>query len=413
MNIWLISLFDPTPIDNAATGRFIGIAKSAVKRGHSVTHFTSTFRHTTKKQRFDKSVEIEVFDNYKVNYINSIGYKKNMYPKRFYAHWVFGNNLIKEISKKELPDIIFISMPPLSTVDKITRWSKSRNIPVIIDIIDPWPESFIKDVPQTIKPFSKLIISVFYKKLRLSISKAAALSAISKGYIDWALKQAPMDNIMTNYFYPAVNYNSIIEERNELAKLGYEKDKKLRIIYAGSLASSYDIPCICKAAEVLDIKYPGQTQFVIAGTGPQAKIVNYYAERLSNLTYLGWIDRNSLMQQYFLSDLGLIQHKNSLTQTVTYKLFSYLSSGLPVLNSLQSEMVDIINVNKIGLNNLEGDFQKLSENIIWFLNNPNQLSLYKINSLKFTEEKGDADVVYEELTRYIEKVYDNFQISKH
>jgi glycosyltransferase involved in cell wall biosynthesis len=95
---------------------------------------------------------------------------------------------------------------------------------------------------------------------------------------------------------------------------------------------------------------------------------------------------------------------NSLTQTVTYKLFNYLSAGLPVLNSLQSEMVDIIRDNEVGLSNREGDVGKLVENIERFLQDEALLKQYKENALALTAREGDAPVVYERLVQFLEAV---------
>jgi glycosyltransferase involved in cell wall biosynthesis len=79
----------------------------------------------------------------------------------------------------------------------------------------------------------------------------------------------------------------------------------------GSLGSSYDLPAIVKAAEIMHHKHPGRTEFVVAGSGPQKELVQEYANRLENLSYLGWISDEELMRQYALSDLGLIQIKTT------------------------------------------------------------------------------------------------------
>ena len=165
----------------------------------------------------------------------------------------------------------------------------------------------------------------------------------------------------------------------------------------GSLGSSYDLPAIVEAAEVMQRKHPGRTEFVVAGSGPQKELVEKYADTLENLRYLGWVSDEELMRQYALSDVGLIQHKNNLTQTVTYKLFSYLSAGLPILNSLQSEMADIIRENEVGFNNNNGDVAGLVQNIERFLHDRELLSRYKDNALALTREKGDSAAIYGEM----------------
>jgi len=323
-----------------------------------------------------------------------------MFPKRFVAHWDFARKLINDLNRREAPDAIFISMPPLSTISAVTKWGRENSVPVVVDIIDPWPDSFIKDVPEPVKWLAKLLISPFYLSLSRSLNRASAISAISQGYLSWASNHHQPKT--TDFFYLAVNFGEVQGLYKEFASTQRKNDQVLRLIYSGSLASSYDIPTILKAAEILDTKYPGRTEFAITGIGPQKALIEEYQNRTSNIIYLGWVTKEELIRQYSLSDIGLIQHKNSLTQTVTYKLFSYLSMGLPVLNSLQSEMVELIEENKVGMNNREENTDELVENIEKFLADPAILIEYKKNALTFAGQQGDSRTVYDKLIQFIE-----------
>jgi len=403
MNIWTISLFEPTPLDKATPMRFMGIAAAAENRGHRLTHFTTTFRHTTKKQRFESNHVHRVHSDYELVFIRSKGYAKNISPARFLAHRDFARKLIPVLDRRPKPDVVFVSMPPLSAAERVVAWGKTHGVPVVIDIIDPWPDSFIKDVPEQGKEAARLALTPFYHRLKKFLRNCSGLTAISKGYLDWALAFYP-DVPYKAYFYPAADLQEV---QNSIRAYQREMDCSedvLRLIYAGSMASSYDIPSILKAAEQMHKRHPGRTEFVIAGTGPQRPLVEEFLQRLPNLKYLGWVGKEELRRQYAQCDLGLIQHMNSLTQTVTYKLFNYLSAGLPVLNSLQSEMVDIIRDNEVGLSNKEGDVKKLVENIERFLKDKALLEQYKENALELTAREGDAPVVYERLVEFLEAV---------
>lgn len=409
MEIWLISLFDPTPLDQPISPRFIGIAQAGIKKNHRIKHFTSTFRHTSKKHRFNSSQVHKENDNYEVIFIKSMSYKRNMLPKRFIAHLDFARKLVKRLDTMPKPDAIFISMPPLSTVNLVSKWGNKNNVPVIIDIIDPWPDSFIKDVPNFLKKFSKVFIASFYKKLKKSFENSSAITAISNGYLQWA-SEHHTKNKRTSCFYLAMNFRETQNIYTEFSKLNLNKDLSvLRLIYAGSLASSYDIPTIINAAKELNEKYPGKTEFIITGDGPQKGIITEAMKYHTNIKYLGYVSKDELFRQYYLADIGLIQHKNSLTQTITYKFFNYLSAGLVLLNSLQSEMADLIEKEELGLNNLEGDWPKLVKNIEVFLNNKSLLEQYKKNALSFASDQGDSNMVYGRLINFIEDIIECHQ----
>lgn len=410
MNIWLISLFDPTPLDEPIFPRFIEIAKAATRQGHDVKHFTSTFRHTKKVHRFKESKIHREMEGYEVVYTHSISYQKNISPRRFIAHYDYAKKLVKEFNKFKKPDIIFISMPPLSTIREVTKWGYQNSVPVVIDVIDPWPDSFIKDVPIGLKPLARKFFYPFYKKLRRSFSNAAAITAISNGYLNWASKYH--DSIKKSEpFFLAIDVDEVQEVVNRIKKAP-PGQRPLRLIYAGSLASSYDIPSILKAAEIIDEKYPGKSEFVFTGKGPQLEMIENFAGRLNNIEYLGWLSREELLRQYALADIGLIQHKNSLTQTITYKFFNYMSAGLVPINSLQTEMAEMIDKFDLGLNNKEGDFEALAKNIANYIEKPNLLLAQKEKVLEFTKEYGHTNRVYQKLVNFLSEIVQDKDGSK-
>lgn len=402
MKLWLISLFDPTPIDEPVYPRFMEIANAAVQKGHSVKHFTSTFRHILKRHRSTQSFVHYDSEKYSVHYIKSLGYKTNFSPKRFYAHYDFAKRLIEDFEKHSKPDIVFISMPPLSTIHKVSKWCEQRNVPLVTDIIDPWPDSFVKDVPKGFKSLIEPLLFPFKWKLREAFRRSSAITAISNDYLSWA-KDFHSPEKLVKPFFLAINVEEVFEATKDITKSS-DINGKIRLIYAGSMASSYDIPCILKAAQRLSVEYPGKTEFVFTGKGPQLSLVKEFSVKYDNIKYLGWLTKEELLGEYGKSDFGLIQHKNSLTQTITYKFFSYMSAGLILLNSLQSEMAEMINKNGLGMNNKEMNFDELAKNIAHYINNPELIREQRENVKNFSLEFGHAKNVYGRLIEFFEEL---------
>ncbi|HVG41736.1 MAG TPA: glycosyltransferase, partial [Chitinophagaceae bacterium] len=389
MHIWLISAFEPTPIDKTRPMRFMNIANTAIQRGHTITFFSTTFKHGSKSHLFDKNTYRTIQEGkYELILVHSKPYKKNISFERIIAHYDLGKKLLEEVKQqKKKPDIIYISLPPLSTVDAISKWGKENKVPIIVDIIDPWPDVFLKVFPPAIRTLAQIPLSPFYRKLKRIMNTCSGLSAISEQYVEWA-KTFTKRKIDSAFFYPAVPLAEVTEALNKLSTTIQKDNSKLRIVYTGSLASSYDIPCILNAAALLEKKFPGKTEFIIAGAGPQEKLIK--ESNLTNIKFLGWIGQEEMYKQFYLSDIGLTQHVKGATQSVTYKLFDYLSAGLPILNSLESEMADIIADNKVGFNNKCGDAEELATNIERFLMDKALLNNYKHNALSLTASLGDS-----------------------
>jgi glycosyltransferase involved in cell wall biosynthesis len=276
---------------------------------------------------------------------------------------------------------------------------------VVIDVIDLCPDSFIKDVPFSLKPIAKILITPFYNKLKKSFRDAKAITAISNGYLEWASSFHDKDK-PTKPFFLAIDVDEVKKVVEKIKKAPISA-RPLRLIYAGSLASSYDIPSILKAAEIIEGKYPGKTEFVFTGKGPQLELIESFSKKYKNIEYLGWLSREELLRQYGLADIGLIQHKNSLTQTITYKFFNYMSAGLVLLNSLQTEMAKMIDEYSLGLNNKEGDYKTLADNIEIYLNNHEYLDEQASNVVEFTYKKGHTKNVYKNLVEFLVNISEN------
>jgi glycosyltransferase involved in cell wall biosynthesis len=78
-------------------------------------------------------------------------------------------------------------------------------------------------------------------------------------------------------------------------------DKLSKVLYAGRLAPEKNLDAILTAAAELP-----QIAFRVAGDGPLRRDVLAAAERLSNLEYMGWLDRHALRDALDDADLLLL-----------------------------------------------------------------------------------------------------------
>ena len=405
MRIWLISIFEQTPIDKVFSTRFNSIGNEAVKRGHKITFFASTFKHNTKNQRFEKTTKVKESEDFELVFIQSPSYSGNISVKRLKAHYDFAKEASKEIENHTEPDVILMAFPPITLSAEISTWARKKNIPVIIDIIDPWPSTFTIAVPGILKPVARLATLPMVRNLKKTLRNVSAVTAISQQYIDWA-GSFYSDIPRTQVFYPASDFELMryhIEKwKNKLSK----DPEKLTLIYAGSFSKSYDLRCILEAAGSLEKDFPDIT-FKFAGAGPQEEDIRKYCASHSNAELLGRLNKDDLMKQYYLSDLGFTQHIKGATQSVTYKLFDLLSAGLPILNSLESEMKEIIVNNKVGLHNEPGNSMQLRENILYFYNNKSKIREYRENGFELTKKAGENSVVYGGFVDLLESISNN------
>lgn len=397
MNVWLITAFEPIPSDNIRSMRFMGIADKLIDKGHKLTIWTSTFTPHNNKHRFEQDTFIDWKENYKLAILKSKGYIKKISIERYLAHLDFANRLKEELPKAEKPDIIYISLPPIDTIVEVVKYAKKHHIPVVVDIIDPWPDVFLRVLPNSLKFLGRIIFFPFYRQLKFIFSNIQGVVAISDTYKNWALSYSKK-TIPAETFYPAV------ELKTEQIKVNQNGNEKVRFVYAGSLSTSYDVETIITAAKKLEAQGIRNAEFIIAGQGPKLEALKKQAEGLNNVEFTGFLGGTALNDLLLSSDIGIACYVKNTSQSVTYKLFDYLSAGLPIICSLPGEMTEIIKKNEVGCYFEPEDSDQLVDAIKLFLNNRPKINEMKARAIQLTREMGSSEIVYGKLVDFLEKI---------
>src|SRR3954451_24845785 len=97
MNIWLITVGEPLPIDgpNARLLRAGILSERLGGHGHQVTWWTSTFDHFAKKQRFDRDTDLTLSSGVRLKLLHGPTYRRNVSFQRIANHRVLGKKFEK------------------------------------------------------------------------------------------------------------------------------------------------------------------------------------------------------------------------------------------------------------------------------------------------------------------------------
>lgn len=408
MHVWLISVAEPIPSDNVRPMRFMGLADQLLSRGHRVTVWTTSFFHHTKSHRFSEDTRYQVQPGYDVTVLKSWGYRKNVSIRRFLAHRHFAHRLSNEMRQSSPPDLIFVALPPLDTVSAAIDYGFNNHVPVVVDVIDPWPDVFLTLAPnRQVRKVMGWVLAPLYRQCRNALRKASGITALSQTYIDWALKRRALDDtsIPAAHFYPAVNLEDY-PLRNDSS---LPVERPIRFVYAGALGKSYDVETIIHCARELYQQGERRAEFLIAGDGPKAASLHQLAEGLPNVQFLGWLGRKALTQLLTRCDVGIAPYARGATQSVTYKLFDYLAAGLPLLNSLSGEMAELIKKEEIGYFFEAENTPSLLEHIYRLLDNRHRVSELSLRARVFAEQFGDIRTVYANMSMLLEHICEQWE----
>ena len=407
VKIWLIKDGEYLPIQpNVRKMRMWMLADSLIEKGHSILWWASTFSHQRKFLLYNKDIEIPVKDRLKLKLLCAGKYRNNISFQRYLHHRLLARKFSLHAYSLPAPDVIVCAFPIIDLAYEVVRYANFHSIPVIIDIRDPWPDVFVDKSPRIIKNFIKVLVMPAYWKTRLLMRNANSLVAVSNGFLKWGLELAQRSRMHSdNCFYIGYPERTDVncEYSARLQSLKTTIEGKTIFTFIGIFGSSYELQLICDVAEKLEKMGYHNVHFVLAGDGDQYDRITLRAKSLSNVTLLGWLDKNEIGDLLEISHVGLIPCR-SIYDTMPNKPFEYFSAGIPVISSLKGEFEQFIAKNRVGYSYACGDTETLFAHVISLYENSPLRQMLAANAAKLFQNELRADVIYRSYADHVELV---------
>lgn len=314
-----------------------------VNKGYETKYVYADFDHFSKtknEHRYKNGIKIKVPE-----------YKKNLSPQRLYSHAVFSNDVIRYIEKYK-PDIVYCMIPPNSLVKKLAQYKKkNRNVKLIFDCYDLWPESF----PYHIN--NKLIEIPFeiWGNLRKKYISAADLVIGVSGQQLEDLRPE-LKGTEARIIKPTIVTGEIPEYKSDVVTLDFcylgmvnhITDMDLAVALLGSLAKKRKI------------------NLHIIGAGQN---LNEFTERLQDVSVnviqhgvvFDMTEKNTI---FSMCNWGLNIPREEINSTMSLKAVEYLRAGLPLLNNALGDIREIVETNNVGVNIQKSDLDETVEKVL-------------------------------------------------
>ena len=269
----------------------------------------------------------------------SLGMILNYLSFLFFGFFVF----LFKIKNKY--DLVFATLltPATSLLPMI--WIKKRfKIPVILWVLDLWPDSFYANTDFRINLVSKLI-----EKISDQVYNNADSIFISSNYFRKPIIKR-LNSTKRFSFFPNwaedIFYNKI--KNTSFNQFNYPEG--FNILFTGNIGESQGFEDIVEAAKMTSHT---SINWILIGDGRKRDWIKSQIEdhNIKNI-YIPGRYPLELMPSYFsLADILLITLKKDevFSNTLPAKLQPYLTSGKPILGNLSGEGLDIIQNNSIGL----------------------------------------------------------------
>lgn len=322
MNKWILYVggFE-LPDKNAAAQRVVSNGKAFRELGYN-----AFFVGLSKTSKDNVVKEYEKFE-----YIN-LSYPKT--SKEWYMYLTSIRELIQFLQKK--PDLIIAYNYPAVALNKLRKWSKKYNIPLIADCTE-WYEAQGNVIFRAVKSFDT------YYRMKVVQPKLDGMIAISSFLYDFYKKR--MDAVIK--VPPLVDLS--MSKWNIQSDVAYKNDK-IKLIYAGSPGSGHKdrLDLIFDALAMLEPTDRNKFSMTIIGLTKNEYEVAFnknVAESISDMLFFkGRLSHVDTLAEIKASDINVFFRDTNLTNTAGFptKFAESISCGTPVLTNKTSNIEDYL-----------------------------------------------------------------------
>jgi len=281
----------------------------------------------TLTEDINKADSLEYRDAIHIHYVKYKNYNKQNFITRS-LHELRVSFRLNRLAKTLDSDELVVSIPSMFLIPATVIVNrKTRKILDVRDLV--W--EYLPDQKITYK----IIKAAVRSGMIWGINRFNHVAASNNSEIAWIQEHTATKS-------PVLARNGIDKESFEELKTvasGKKSNAHVNIVYAGNIGIAQRLDTLVDVAEMLPHVF-----FSIAGDGNDRERVELFAEKreVSNLFFLGSLDKKELINLYKNADILFAQLDESFASAVPSKLYEYLSTGLPVVYAGTGEAVNFL-----------------------------------------------------------------------
>lgn len=410
MRVWLVTIGEPLPTDpgQARLLRCGILARQLAAAGHDVLWWTSAFDHVAKRHRSPEDRRVPWAERLELWLLHGPGYQRNISLERIRDHRVLARKFAVLAAAEPRPDIVLASFPPIELCLECCRYGREAGVPVVLDVRDLWPDTFLDHVPGPLRWLGRLALAGMFRDTRRAFRMASAVIGITPRFVAWGLAKAGRPSTDRDRDFP-MGYPRPDFDPADMAQArrywseehGLRRDEAQLAVFFGSLGHQFDLEPVLQAAR--DLKHEGH-RFVICGTGERLEEYRRRARDLPNVLLPGWVQAPQIAALMEIADVGLAPYLDLVNFQDNYpnKLIEYFSGGLPVVASLGGLVGDLLREYGCGVTYCNTDPGSLTRALRELSKNTERRQVMSDNARRLYLSRFDAADVYNGLVRSLE-----------
>lgn len=405
MRILYLSQYFPPEV-GATQNRAYEMASIFVKQGHDVTVLTEVPNHPSGiihpdfRRKFSVRSKWDGIDIFRVWVITSS--KKSFLNRMlFYISFMVNATIAGLLITREKYDLIYITSPPLFVGGAGLAIKIIRNIPMVFEVRDLWPDSAI----ELGELKNRTAISLARKLEQTCYKHAALIIVVTEGTRQILLeKNQPAKRVV---FIPngsnLKRYQFDVQGREKIRQeLGLEN--MFVAIYAGIHGVAQGLENIIETAKILATQ--SQIHFLMVGNGPHKKMLGQMISKygLNNVTLSDEVSMDEMHKYLSAADIALIPLRDiDLFKTVLpSKMFDAWACQRPIILSVNGEARRVLERADAGVYVPPEDPESLAVKLLELSNHRMDLNQMGLNGRIFVEANYSREVLAMRLMNELE-----------
>lgn len=391
--ILLISAYINPYVHN--NNRVQAVGSTFIRKNWKVKILTQNFSHSEKKY-YNSTINNLLFDT---DLIKVVSYNFNLGIKRIFSHIGFAfksaNYLDQNISKY---DVIYTTMPTIFSAYLILRLCKRFNKPLIIDVIDLWPESMY-EYAWRFRNLTKMMLYPIKFLAHYIYKSADIVVTASRKYANHVSKTRKCD---VKYFYQGIDLefiSTLIKQSN--IEISPKEEEEIWIVYGGLLGNAYDFHVIIDALIYLKQEQINYKMIFAGGGELQEKIQEQIDNYKLNAVITGRLLYSDFLKLLSSCDIAINSFRKNSIVAYSYKFNDYVATGCCILNNLKGETAELIDMYQIGVNFDYDNNNSLRRILLKLVKNKNLLNYYKTNTNNSIQKILCKKSIYDGYYEYI------------
>lgn len=409
--VWLLKDGEHLPVQQGLRRMRTGmLADALVARNHAVLWWASTFSHQRKTLLYPRDTDVSVEPGFGLRLLHAGVYRRNISLQRYQHHGNLGRRFRSAAAcALPRPDVIVASFPPIEFAYEAMRFGQAHGIPVIVDVRDLWPDTFVDRCPSSVRPFARAVLGRQFRRTRETLVGATSVVAISQGCLDWGLRYSGRAQHALDAVYytgypddvqaPICALSPAIEDLRRQRAAG----AVTLFTFVGTFGQSYELGLVCDVARRLAADGAVRVHFALVGDGEQWPDIQRLARTLPNVSLLGWMTEGQIREVLALSDVGLVPVR-SVPDAMPNKAFELMAAGVPILSSVEGEMERLLASADAGRSYRSGDVDALTSLVTELAGDPVLRLRLARNARALYLARFRASSIYGDYAEHVERV---------